>query len=281
MTHTRQQIAEYYDATLPFYAVFWHGNSESYALHYGFWGKGTRTIKEALLNENKFLAQVVEIRGGEKILDAECGIGGSAIWLAKHFNVSVTGITLSTKQVHKARQLASKYDVEDRTTFTVQDFLRTDFSNASFDIVWAIESVCYAESKDAFLCEAYRLLKPGGTIVVADGFLKRNISEAEQLLYKDFLDGLALPNLALINEFQHSINAAGFANVQFWDMTEAVLPSSKLLYRRTSLLFPFAKVLHAVGMLTSVIFKNGPAGIAQYKLVQSRACGYGVFCGRK
>ncbi len=32
----KNKIAEYYDVTLPYYKRFWHRDSESNALHYGF-----------------------------------------------------------------------------------------------------------------------------------------------------------------------------------------------------------------------------------------------------
>lgn len=281
MTDQTKQIAEYYDKTLPFYKIFWHGDDESYALHYGFWDKDTKSVKEALLNENKFLADILKISFDIKILDAGCGIGGSTIWLAKNFDVSVAGITLSEKQLEKARQLAKNHGVQGRVEFHLQDFLNTKFPNDYFDIVWAIESVCHAENKKEFLQEAHRILKPEGKIIVADGVLKRDVRDSEKEIYKDFLDGLVLPNLAKIDDFENWMKEVGFRNVRFWDKTEEVKPSSKILYRRTLMLHPFAKILHRFGLISSAVFKNGPAGIAQYKLVQTGAGGYGVFYAEK
>jgi len=73
----------------------------------------------------------------------------------------------------------------------------------------------------------------------------------------------------------------GFRNIKFWDKTEEVRPSSKILYRRTSLLHPFAKILYKFGLVSTLVFKNGPAGIAQFKLIQTGVCGYGVFYAEK
>ncbi len=171
--------------------------------------------------------------------------------------------------------------MESRIEFHLQDFLHTKFSNDHFDIVWAIESVSHAENKKEFLREAYRILKPGGKVIVADGVLKRDIKDSEQTLYKNFLDGLVLPNLAKIDDFENWMKEVGFKNVRSWDKIEEVKPSSKILYRRTSLLHPFAKIFYRLGLMSSAVFKNGPAGIAQYKLVQTGAAGYSVFYGEK
>ncbi len=129
MVNQLEQIAEYYDKTQQFYKIFWHRDNESNALHYGFWESETKSVKEALLNENKFLADILQISSGSKILDAGCGIGGSTLWLAENFNASVVGITLSEKQLEKADQLAKAHGVEEKVVFHLQNFLYTNFPN--------------------------------------------------------------------------------------------------------------------------------------------------------
>ncbi|KKU04349.1 hypothetical protein A2Z63_00340 [Candidatus Giovannonibacteria bacterium RIFCSPLOWO2_02_44_8] len=100
MADQTKQIAEYYDKTSPFYKIFWHRDDESHALHYGFWNGDTKSVKEALLNENKFLADILHISSGAKILDAGCSIGGSAIWLATQEKFE------SDKPYHRTRSTA-------------------------------------------------------------------------------------------------------------------------------------------------------------------------------
>jgi tocopherol O-methyltransferase len=74
-------------------------NSSALAMHYGFWDKETSNHAEALINMNRALATRAEVRPGDHVLDAGCGIGGSAIWLARDFGVRVVGITLVPSEV--------------------------------------------------------------------------------------------------------------------------------------------------------------------------------------
>ena len=281
MTDHNERVAEYYDITLPYYKRFWHRDSESNALHYGFWENDTITVKDALLNENKFLAELSGVTSGMKVLDAGCGIGGSAIWLAKNRGARVTGITLSKRQLEKTKELAEKHGVTHKVEFYLKDFTNTEFPDDSFDVVWAIESVCHAVDKKMFLKEAYRILKKGGRIVVADGFLRRKPNPSEEIAYKNFLEGFVLPGLASADTFREEMTEVGFKDVRFLDKTEKVKPSSRIMYRRVWLFYPIAKFLHWLHIIPDILMGNNKSGITQWKLVKSGLCSYGVFYGEK
>ena len=154
----KQAIATWYDESSPLYRYFWYLNSDSFALHYGFWDKKTKHIGDALQNTNKVMAKQANITQNDRVLDAGCGIGGSVLWLAKYKKADVVGISISVKQIEKAKKLAKQAKVDHLVSFSVIDYLQTGFPNESFDVVWAIESVCHAEKKEDFLEEAYRVL---------------------------------------------------------------------------------------------------------------------------
>jgi len=278
----KSRIAQYYEYTSPFYEHFWYKGSESYAIHYGFWEKGTKNHKESLINTNKFLAEKVKIRQSNIVLDAGCGIGGSAIWIAKVFGANVIGITLSEKQMQKAKLLSRINNVDHLTKFYMKDFINTGFQDESFDIVWAIESVCHAEKKLDFLKEAFRLLKKDGKIIVADGFLKRDArNDKEKQMIKDFIDGLELPNLCGFDQFKKSLEEVGFKNIKFWDKTQEILPSSKRLYNMCRVGYPIAKITEKLRITSEILTQNNLAGIVQYEAVKIGLGGYGVFYGEK
>lgn len=276
----KEIIAKYYDYTVPFYKLFYHRGAN--ALHYGFWDESVTNHQEALLNVNKFLAKTANIKADDVVLDAGCGIGGSSIWLAKNYGAKVVGITISDKQLEKAKNLSLKNNVGLITNFYKRDFLNSDFENESFSVVWAIESVCHAEDKKDFIKEAYRILRNGGRLVVDDGFLLRQPKDnLEEKHYFEFLEGMALPNLALESEFKKSLEEVGFKNIKIYDKANETLPSAKKLYSMCRIGYPFSWLTEKLHLTPSLITKNNLAGIAQYKIIKSGLAAHRVFYAEK
>lgn len=217
-----------------------------------------------------------------KILDAGCGIGGSAIWLAQNIGCSVTGITLVPHQVKQARRLASKYQLSDLTHFEIQDFTQTNFPANTFDIVWATESTGHAPDKLKFITEAYRILKPQGRLVVADYYrTKKHLTPKQTTLMDQFLTGWILTNLPSINQYQNWLTNVGFIRIQTRNITRNILPFSKWLARTCKLLLPLAyigKFLHA---LNQTEINNAKASIAQYPALTQNLWQYYLVLAQK
>lgn len=239
-----------------------------------------KDLHEARISTNKLLAEITHINSNTYVLDAGCGIGDSAVWLAKNLGANVVGITLSIREKEEALKLARKEGVSHLTEFYVKDFFQTGLPNNSFDVVWAIESVCYADDKKYFLKEAYRVLKMGGKLVVADGFLNREVRNSEQHVYNEFLRGFILPNLTSMSDFESSMRKVGFSNLKIWSKTNENKKSSRSLYRRFSLRYPFFKIVWSLRLIPESLIKRQKADIAQY-LLESGLCGFGIFYGEK
>lgn len=279
---SQKTVSDYYDYMLPFYRLFWHIDSESNALHYGLWEKNTKNFKEALLNTNQFLANKVGLTKKDFVLDAGCGVGGSSFWIAKNFGSKVTGITISKKQLIRAKNLAEKNKIKGLVDFQLMDFLTTSFEDESFDVIWAIESVCHAKNKIDFFKEAYRVLKKGGRLVIADGLLTREPENPVELkIVDDFIHGMALPNLTTPDKCKTDLTKTGFIKIKFWDKTNAILPSSKRIYRLCGLSYPIVKILEFLKLTSPILTLNQIAGIVQYRAVTSGLGGYGVFYAEK
>src|SRR5262245_29829055 len=196
-----ESIVAYYDETWLDYRLLWL-NGRNLSVHFGYADVTTRGHADALLNMNRVLADRAAIWPGERVLDAGCGVGGSSFWLAQERGAEVVGITPVASQVRRARRFAQPRDLltdhrpptnhyrpttteatgntQDGSRFSVPgsrfgharfeqaDYTATPFADATFDVVWSLESLCHAPGKDAFYREAARLLRPGGRLVVAE-----------------------------------------------------------------------------------------------------------------
>jgi cyclopropane fatty-acyl-phospholipid synthase-like methyltransferase len=228
------------------------------------------------------LADRVAIRPGERVLDAGCGVGGSSLWLAAQRGVEVVGITLSQQQARRARRIATARKLADRVIFAQADYTATHFPDASFDVIWAIESVCYAPDKAAFYREAARLLRPGGRLVLAEFMRQRRPLGAagEQALHA-WLRGWAMPDLDTRAEHMRAIAGAGFVNTQIDDVTAHIRPSSRRLYTMARWSYPLAVALRGLGLRTAVQHGNVRAAALQYEALERNCWWYGLISASK
>lgn len=223
-TFSPQDVANYYDQTEVHYRRFWKFE-EALGLHYGIWSEGIKNLADAVLNTNNLLAEIGEIKSTDMVLDAGCGVGGSAIYLAKKIGCKVTGITLSEKQVNTATEFSKKRGVSNLVSFQAMNYTATSFADNSFDFVWAIESMQTATDKSDFLKEAKRILKPGGKIVIADCFKSYNYPFNESKLMRLMFNGWAVSDVLSVQEFTEKAEQAGFKLEKELDVTKEVYPS--------------------------------------------------------
>jgi cyclopropane fatty-acyl-phospholipid synthase-like methyltransferase len=274
-------IVRYYDTLELDYRYMWN-LGRNVAMHFGYWDAATRSFTDALERENAVLAEIAQVSRADRVLDAGCGIGGSSIYLARRFGCRVTGITISDKQVRTARRLARRGGVAHLTGFARMDYQRTGFADASFDVVWAIESVCHAPDKAAFAREMHRVLTPGGRLVVADGFAARErFDAAGQSLMRRWLRGWCVEALATVEGFSRNLAGAGFADIRFMDATQNVLPSSQRLYTYSRPILWLAWVLRRCGPGLRTRALNIVAAHGQYLALTGGLWRYGIVSARK
>ncbi len=273
----RQQVIDYYDECEIDYRWVWNLQN-SLAMHYGYWDDTTKHLSDALRRENDVLAKLAKITKRDSVLDAGCGVGGSAIFLAKHIGCHATGITLVKSQVERARENAKRFGVASLARFFQQDYTKTTFPQASFTVVWGIESVLHAEKKIDFLKEAYRLLKKGGRLVVADFFAsKEKYTEQEKVLMKNWLSGWAVEEVESPKGFASAAKEAGFGKCQYTNITNNIVKSSRRLYLSSYPATVVGGFLQMVGLRTKLQNRNVSAVYYQWKALQKKLWQYGIF----
>jgi tocopherol O-methyltransferase len=231
-------VTAYFHSCLPQYRSRWM-SSDDLAMHMGYWDSATHDHSQSLMNMNREMAARIEPRSGEHVLDAGCGLGGSAIWLAKTYGVRVTGINLHEEQLKLATDFVRERGLADQVRFLQQDFHYLAFRDESFDIVWAQEAVAHSPQKDIFFAEAYRVLRKGGRLVMEEGLrFSRPYPERDERLLQRWLTGWAVPDLATASEYVEWAKRAGFRDVQLDDVTQYARPSLRRLYLAGTLLYP-------------------------------------------
>ena len=260
----KEAVKKYYSDTQFEYGLIWNWMLKTTpALHFGYYDEKATNHKEAILRANEVLADFAGITDGARIIDAGCGLGHSSEWLAQHLNAKVTGITIVPKQVDTINKRLIKHPVAN-VAFLVADYLHMPFEDGSVDVVWAFESVCHAADKLLFYKEAFRVLKPGGRVVMAE-YLRngRPMKDAQESLLNEIFSAWAIPDLDTLEEHNQHATNAGFRFFKNNDITQHVIKSYRNLRSTCKRYYGLSKFLHSTGIISAVRHNNMLSSLKQ------------------
>lgn len=273
-----EKIRTYYrETTTTSYLKSW--SPEGLAFHMGMHQGESCTHEESLANTTRFLAQKANVVPGARVLDAGCGVGSSSFLLAREFGASVVGITIEGEQARLATAFAADRGLSDRVTFREMDFMATDFEPGSFDVVWNLESFCYAHDPAAYLRHARSLLRPGGRFACVDVFRGHQGPDAH---HEALSAGCVLPALGTREDACANVREAGFQDIEDEDVTAKILRSAEILRQKTRLrkmLLELERVLTGSESLVYAGHTTGALGAAEGFF--SGAVTYGYVGGRR
>lgn len=121
-----------------------------------------------------YIAASAGIANGMNILDAGCGVAGPIIWFMKHYNATITGITISETQMEQAKKAIAEKAPSSKAEIVLGDYheLEDFFSENAFDLILFLESLGHAGDVFKVISSSYKVLKPGGSIYIKDFYYK-------------------------------------------------------------------------------------------------------------
>ncbi|KAH8902710.1 S-adenosyl-L-methionine-dependent methyltransferase [Coniochaeta sp. PMI_546] len=260
MQALKDRIKQHYDLASDYYLSLWGEH-----IHHGYWAteeaKKTLPKEEAQIALIRLLLDISGVSEGNRVLDVGCGIGGTSRYLASQLGCTVTGITISTKQVEIAKRL-TKAEASKETPDAEEDaegffklgkgkvkFIELDAEKmgdffaadeGAFDGVWISEALSHFPNKALFFQNTFKVLKPGGRLALADWFKAEGLSEKEFADdIKPIEDGMLLPPLCTQNEYVKLATDAGLQVhggpkdiskdvAQTWDISWSLVQSPSL-----------------------------------------------------
>ena len=264
-------VVGYYRETIEDYQRW---SPEGY-MHFGYWRPGINPLNRRAMIEAMNDLVFEHLKLGDPaanssdshrkvVADLGCGLAAVSNDGSKKFpSHKFLAYTLSPEQVEFGRSRLEN----DRVEMLQANFLDLPLDDASVDAAFFLESLCHSEEPERALAEAMRILKPGGRLVVVDGFLNRSrkrTSKWVRALARIVSENWAVPDFHAYPDFRKQVDRVGFEVVESreigWNITPCVAHA------------PWLVALHSIALAIK-------GQLTRWKRKHLIACGLGVVLG--
>ena len=203
---SRKNISFHYDLGNSFYAK-WLDGSMTYSA--AIYEDDQTNLLDAQHAKYRRLAELVDIRPGDRVLEIGCGWGGFAEYVGQHYDAHVTAITISQEQYEFACERVARAGLEDRVAITLMDYRDLDQTYDKIVSIEMFEAVGEAYWPVYFETLSKCLSKGGRAalqvITIDDGIFESYRHDGDFIQHYIFPGGM-LPSMEVL---QQPINNAG------------------------------------------------------------------------
>jgi arsenite methyltransferase len=114
------------------------------------------------------LAQLAGVARGRRVVDVACGTGATALLLAHELDCDVVGVDLGSRAIEQATHAARAAGLLGRASFVLGDAEALPLADSGFDVALSECSLCTFPDKRRAIAEMVRVVRPGGTVAIAD-----------------------------------------------------------------------------------------------------------------
>lgn len=125
---------------------------------------------------NVMIRECVQLKDGYKVLDVASGNGRLLRMLSEKASIEAFGVDISDEMVKTASSL------NPNMTFLVSGADQLPFEDGTFDVITVCCAFHHFVKPAEFLKEAYRVLKKGGTLILAEPYLPIVLRQLENLI---------------------------------------------------------------------------------------------------
>ena len=232
------QVIAYYEQCSPAYRK--HHSSEG-AMHLAL-SQGSRFHSKGFYGQLQRIAKTWTAQAPRDVLELGFGQGFNLAYLAETYpGVRFAGIDLTPAHQAVAGQRFERAGLKN-VVLTQGDFQRMPYADNSFDHAFAIEAFCYASDLKQACAEIARVLRPGGTFTLFDGYLLRRpetFSPVEALAAELVAKGVALETFQVVEDVLAEARRAGMQDQGVTAFDAEIMPNLRKLERLTAAVIRF------------------------------------------